>query len=104
VPCNRKDGAYFERRRRNNEAAKKSRDRRKCNEVETAQRAEALEKENSQLRTEVMRGKNTSHWIYAFHLLIRWRINSTPSTKAKALSFFPSRSAVCDNKGRLSVF
>ena len=44
---------YFERRRRNNLAAKKSRDQRKFREEAVAQRAEALERENAMLRTQV---------------------------------------------------
>ena len=44
---------YFERRRRNNLAAKKSRDQRKFREEAVAQRAEMLERENTMLRTQV---------------------------------------------------
>ena len=45
-----KDGKYFERRKRNNVAAKKSRDARKQREDEIAIRASFLEKENSILK------------------------------------------------------
>ena len=45
-----KDGKYFERRKRNNVAAKKSRDARKQREDEIAIRASFLEKENSSLQ------------------------------------------------------
>ena len=44
---------YFERRRRNNLAAKKSRNQRKFREEVVAQRAETLERENAMLRTQV---------------------------------------------------
>ena len=44
---------YFERRRRNNLAAKKSRDQRRFREEVVAQRAETLERENAVLRLEV---------------------------------------------------
>ena len=44
---------YFERRRRNNLAAKKSRDQRKFREEAVAQRAEMCERENAMLRTQV---------------------------------------------------
>lgn len=45
-----KDGKYFERRKRNNVAAKKSRDARKQREDEIAIRASFLEKENAVLK------------------------------------------------------
>ena len=48
-----KDGKYFERRKRNNLAAKKSRDARKAREDEIAVRASFLEKENAILRAQV---------------------------------------------------
>ena len=51
---NVKDSAYFERRKKNNAAAKKSRDRRRIKEDEIAIRAAYLERENIQLRYEVM--------------------------------------------------
>lgn len=47
-----KDSAYWERRRRNNAAAKRSRDARRAKEDETAVRAALLEQENFQLRIE----------------------------------------------------
>lgn len=48
-----KDGKYFERRKRNNVAAKKSRDARKQREDEIAIRASFLEKENSILKAQL---------------------------------------------------
>lgn len=53
VPEDLKDDRYFERRRRNNYAAKKSRDARKAREDEIAIRASFLEKENNILRAQV---------------------------------------------------
>lgn len=47
-----KDESYFERRRKNNEAAKRSRDLRRIKEEEMAKRAKLLENENSVLRAE----------------------------------------------------
>lgn len=47
------DTAYVERRRKNNEAAKRSRDTRRLKEKHTALRAAALEQENVQLRAEL---------------------------------------------------
>ncbi|XP_063594482.1 elastin-like [Penaeus indicus] len=48
-----KDEAYWERRRKNNEAAKRSRDARRAKEDEIAIRAAFLEQENLKLRVEV---------------------------------------------------
>ncbi|XP_053965828.1 hepatic leukemia factor [Anastrepha ludens] len=54
IPEEQKDEKYYERRKRNNEAAKKSRDARKIREDRIAFRAALLEQENSILRAQVM--------------------------------------------------
>ncbi|KAH8280597.1 hypothetical protein KR018_012055 [Drosophila ironensis] len=54
IPDAQKDAKYYERRKRNNEAAKKSRDARKIREDRIAFRAAILEQENSILRAQVM--------------------------------------------------
>ena len=53
------DASYYERRKKNNDAAKRSRDARKMKEEQTAARASFLESENIQLRTqiELMKGE-----------------------------------------------
>lgn len=48
-----KDEAYWERRRKNNEAAKRSRDARRAKEEEIAIRGAFLEQENMKLRAEL---------------------------------------------------
>ncbi len=53
IPVELKDSRYFERRRRNNTAAKKSRDVRKSREDDVAMRAALLERENAVLRAQV---------------------------------------------------
>ncbi|KAI1284989.1 Cell death specification protein 2 [Halotydeus destructor] len=53
LPDEQKDDAYWERRRKNNEAAKRSRDARRAKEDEIAIRAAFLEQENLKLRVEV---------------------------------------------------
>ncbi len=58
VPDTVKDEAYWERRRKNNEAAKRSRDTRRAKEDEIAIRAAFLEQENLKLRIEVAALKN----------------------------------------------
>ncbi|XP_074594507.1 transcription factor ces-2-like [Brevipalpus obovatus] len=51
LPDSVKDAAYWERRRKNNEAAKRSRDARRKKENEIAVRAAFLESENVRLRS-----------------------------------------------------
>ena len=53
LPESQKDEAYWERRRKNNDAAKRSRDARRAKEDEIAIRAALLEQENLKLRVEV---------------------------------------------------
>ncbi|XP_068147867.1 thyrotroph embryonic factor [Drosophila tropicalis] len=54
IPDAQKDEKYYERRKRNNEAAKKSRDARKIREDRIAFRAALLEQENSILRAQIL--------------------------------------------------
>lgn len=54
----KRDEAYWERRRKNNEAAKRSRDARRAKEEEIALRAAFLEQENLKLRAQVAILKN----------------------------------------------
>lgn len=53
VPNDKKDDAYWERRRKNNEAAKRSRDLRRQKEDEIAVKATILEQENLKLKAQV---------------------------------------------------
>ncbi|CAI5438131.1 unnamed protein product [Caenorhabditis angaria] len=53
IPDEKKDGAYFERRRKNNDAAKRSRDARRQKEEAIASKAAVLEQENIQLRGQI---------------------------------------------------
>ena len=57
-PSDTKDQAYWERRRKNNLAAKRSRDARRAKEDEIAIRAAFLEQENVQLKWEVTQLKS----------------------------------------------
>ncbi|GFY49024.1 hypothetical protein TNIN_391901 [Trichonephila inaurata madagascariensis] len=61
IPDEQKDDKYFERRKRNNLAAKKSRDARKAREDEIALRACFLEKENAVLRAQVNTLREEAH-------------------------------------------
>lgn len=53
VPADKKDDAYWERRRKNNEAAKRSRDLRRQKEDDIAVKATVLEQENLKLKAQV---------------------------------------------------
>ncbi|XP_064483473.1 transcription factor ces-2-like [Ornithodoros turicata] len=53
IPPECKDDAYWERRKRNNESAKRSRELRRIKEQQTTLRVLYLEQENLQLRTEL---------------------------------------------------
>ena len=52
-----KDQKYWERRKRNNLAAKRSREAKRAREIETAKRTAALEKENTTLKNQVKKLK-----------------------------------------------
>ncbi|KAL7300130.1 hypothetical protein TKK_0007134 [Trichogramma kaykai] len=54
IPDEQKDEKYYERRKRNNEAAKKSRDARRIREDQIALRATMLEHENAILRAQLV--------------------------------------------------
>lgn len=58
LPDDQKDALYWERRRKNNEAAKRSRDARRAKEDEIAIRAAYLEQENLRLKVEVAALRN----------------------------------------------
>ena len=53
-----KDDKYWERRRKNNQAAKRSRDLKRQKEMSVKERADSLEEENRQLREEVQQLKD----------------------------------------------
>lgn len=53
IPESLKDDSYWVRRRKNNEAAKKSRDAKRAKDLVTAKRAVLLENENSQLKMQL---------------------------------------------------
>ena len=61
IPEDMKDDKYFERRKRNNQAAKKSRDQRKRRESVIQDRATQLECENHVLRAQVQTLREEAH-------------------------------------------
>ncbi|XP_067140607.1 transcription factor ces-2-like [Centruroides vittatus] len=74
IPDELKDDKYYERRKRNNVAAKKSRDARKAREDEIALRACFLEKENAILRAQVATLREEAHSLRQLLLHKRHRI------------------------------
>ncbi|RWS16386.1 cell death specification protein-like protein [Dinothrombium tinctorium] len=58
IPDECKDGAYWERRKRNNESAKRSREMRRVKEQQTNMRVIFLEQDNLRLKTEVTMLRN----------------------------------------------
>jgi len=56
-PKSGKDTKYWERRKRNNLAAKRSREAKRAREIETAKKTSALEKENANLKSQVRKLK-----------------------------------------------
>lgn len=69
LPDDQKDEAYWERRRKNNEAAKRSRDARRDKEEKIAMRAAFLEQENFQLRVELAAVKAENTKLRCMHFL-----------------------------------
>ena len=65
IPDEQKDERYFERRKRNNLAAKKSRDQRKMREDAISLRASFLEKENALMRTQVSALREVNYFFKA---------------------------------------
>uniref|UniRef100_A0A1I7SDV4 BZIP domain-containing protein n=1 Tax=Bursaphelenchus xylophilus TaxID=6326 RepID=A0A1I7SDV4_BURXY len=53
IPSDKKDQAYYAKRRKNNDAAKRSRDARRMKEEQTAKRAAELEHENQTLKQQL---------------------------------------------------
>uniref|UniRef100_A0A8D2P4Y8 BZIP domain-containing protein n=1 Tax=Zosterops lateralis melanops TaxID=1220523 RepID=A0A8D2P4Y8_ZOSLA len=54
MPDEKKDTMYWEKRRKNNEAAKRSREKRRLNDVAMESQLAALSRENAVLRTELL--------------------------------------------------
>ncbi|XP_066287088.1 thyrotroph embryonic factor-like isoform X3 [Branchiostoma lanceolatum] len=63
VPTDRKDDRYWQRRQKNNMAAKRSRDARRVKENQIAMRASFLEKENNVLRQELLKVKEENAYL-----------------------------------------
>ncbi|XP_051551525.1 basic leucine zipper transcriptional factor ATF-like 2 [Myxocyprinus asiaticus] len=75
TPAEMKDASYWDKRQKNNEAAKRSREKRRLNEFMLEGQLLALSEENAQLRAEVLSlqnqiGLDASHLVMPFHYSI----------------------------------
>ncbi|KAK0426544.1 hypothetical protein QR680_009765 [Steinernema hermaphroditum] len=71
------DAAYYERRRKNNDAAKRSRDARRHKEEQTALKANQLEQENIQLKAEI---SSMRLQIQHYQLLLSHQISASSAS------------------------
>ena len=95
MQLSQKDGKYFERRKRNNVAAKKSRDARKQREDEIAIRASFLEKENSILKAQLQTLKDEAQQLRI--LLAQKKSSSLAAAAAAAAAASAASNSSCSN-------
>ncbi|XP_076174030.1 uncharacterized protein LOC143149984 [Ptiloglossa arizonensis] len=89
IPDNQKDEKYYERRKRNNQAAKKSRDARKIREDHIALRATMLEHENAILRAQIITLREEAQSLR--HMLIKQQAPALQSIQRSISSLTPIR-------------
>ncbi|PSN52006.1 hypothetical protein C0J52_06112 [Blattella germanica] len=82
IPDEQKDEKYYERRKRNNQAAKKSRDARKIREDQIAFRATMLEHENALLRAQVLTLKEEAQSLR--HMLLQRKTEDSSHSQQRA--------------------
>ncbi|XP_017878089.2 hepatic leukemia factor-like [Ceratina calcarata] len=87
IPDEQKDEKYYERRKRNNQAAKKSRDARKIREDHIALRATMLEHENAILRAQVITLREEAQCLR--HMLIKQQTPALQSIDRSISSMTP---------------
>ena len=88
VPEEGKDDRYWERRRKNNMAAKRSRDARRAKENQIAIRAAFLERENKALAQELSKARTENHLLR--ERLCNCLLYTSPSPRDGLLSRMPS--------------
>lgn len=86
VPEDIKDMDYWNRRKRNNLAAKKSREERRKKELEVVETTKQLEKENSQLTLILKRLTSRNEWLESRLQEIRLRRRTDRSLESSSLS------------------
>lgn len=87
IPANRKDSTYWDKRRKNNEAAKRSREKRRLNDLMLEGQLLALTEENAQLRAHVLSLQYHSSLCAEMSKAASPGAASTPSVVASTLSF-----------------
>ncbi|KAG7239037.1 hypothetical protein INR49_030302 [Caranx melampygus] len=87
IPANRKDSSYWDKRRKNNEAAKRSREKRRLNDLMLEGQLLALSEENAQLRAHVLSLQYHSSLCTEMSKVASPGVASTPSVVASTLSF-----------------
>ncbi|XP_070169081.1 transcription factor ces-2 isoform X2 [Polyergus mexicanus] len=87
IPDDQKDDKYFERRKRNNQAAKKSRDARKIREDHIALRATMLEHENAILKAQIVTLREEAQSLR--HMLIKQHAPAIQSIERSLSSMTP---------------
>ncbi|XP_031843034.1 uncharacterized protein LOC116431552 [Nomia melanderi] len=87
IPDEQKDEKYYERRKRNNQAAKKSRDARKIREDHIALRATMLEHENAILKAQVLTLREEAQSLR--HMLIKQQATGLQSIQRSITSMTP---------------
>ncbi|XP_043846264.1 NFIL3 like protein [Dromiciops gliroides] len=114
MPEEKKDNTYWEKRRKNNEAAKRSREKRRLNDVAVEGQLAALREENALLRAELMAlklhfgllGPGTPHALQALLWNCPWASSRGPKGKLaqpERVSFRPcspdAKELVCRDYG-----
>ncbi|KAL0269393.1 UNVERIFIED_CONTAM: hypothetical protein PYX00_007144 [Menopon gallinae] len=103
IPDEQKDDRYYERRKRNNQAAKKSRDARKLREDQIALRAALLEHENAVLRAQIVTLREETQSLRQL-LFVQGKVHRTAITsgddeyKASGISELCERSCSTERK------
>ncbi|XP_012543717.1 cell death specification protein 2 [Monomorium pharaonis] len=87
IPDEQKDEKYYERRKRNNQAAKKSRDARKIREDHIALRATMLEHENAILKAQIVTLREEAQSLR--HMLIKQHAPAIQSIERSLSSITP---------------
>lgn len=87
IPANRKDSTYWDKRRKNNEAAKRSREKRRLNDLMMEGQLLALSEENAQLRAHVLSLQYHSSLCAEMTKAAPPGATSNPSVVASTLSF-----------------
>ncbi|XP_075219515.1 nuclear factor interleukin-3-regulated vrille isoform X2 [Lycorma delicatula] len=96
IPDNKKDESYWDRRRRNNEAAKRSREKRRFNDMILEQRVVELSKENHLLKAQLAAIKE-KFGINGENVVSVEQVMATLPTNEQVLSL-AKRAKLCNNQ------